>query len=301
MPKTSERSRRDRLERAGVPAVSGCEFRGVSRSRPKVDTAGRVLVEQRMQLRAEEDDDGPVIEGLGTVYETWAVIGRFWPFREQFAKGAFSKTLADGADVRSMRNHDPNLLLARVRSATLELWEDDDGLHYRAHINPDDPIAMSTHAQVKRGDIDGSSIWFEVVREEWTFKSEDDDLEMDEVIVREAKLHETGPVVFPAYETTTSEARALDAALRGIAPPEVRREDVLEALDDPDRLPAVLERAGVDLTALRARLAGPDDGTGRRKAAEEAPADPEPSDTPPDTRHLSDMTAATQRLVETLT
>lgn len=302
MPKTSKRA--SRLQRAGVPPVGGCEFRGVAKSKPRVDTHGRVIVEQRLQLRADEDTDGPLIEGLGTVYDTWAVIGRWFPFREKFAKGAFSKTISDGADVRSMRNHDPNLLLARVRSETLELWETDEGLNYRAHVNESDPIAMSTHAQVARGDIDGSSIWFEVVREKWTFANDDNGLDMDEVVVEEAKLHETGPVVFPAYETTTSEARALDQALRGLvaggdgASDEMRMEALLEVLDDPDRLPAALERAGVDLAALQIRLAAGDDAPGRR-AAEEAPA-PEIDDTPPDTRHLSHLTDVTRRLTEAL-
>lgn len=294
---TPERSRRARLERAGVPAVGGCEFRGVARTKPRVDTRGRVLVDGTVQMRAADGDDGPIIEGLGTVYNTPTVIGRYYPFRETFAAGAFSKTIADGADVRSMRNHDPNLLLGRTAADTLELWETDAGLHYRTQVNANDPTAMSTHAQVKRGDIDGSSIWFSVVRETWTFADDDNGLDMDEVVVEEAKLFETGPVVFPAYETTTSEARQADGLIRLAGmPDQTHRDLVVEALNDPEQLLAVLEQAGVDLALLRSRLAAPDhDIEGR--AAEEAPA----AGTPPRTRHVQEMQTRHEQLTRLLT
>jgi HK97 family phage prohead protease len=294
----SNRDRRhQRLLRAGVPDLEGREFRGVARSKPRVDTAGRIMVEAQVQLRADEDDEGPIIEGTGTVYDTWATIGRYWPFREKFAPGAFSKTLTDGADVRSMKNHDINHLLARTKAETLELWEDDEALRYRIHVNPDDPSAMSTHAQVKRGDIDGSSIWFEVVAEQWTFANEDNGLEMDEVIVTEGKLHETGPVVFPAYETTESHARALDTILRAGEHLEEQRQHVQVAIDDPSTLLRQLQHAGVDVAAL-ARLAAPDDDSASQRAAEEAPA----ADAPP-RRHESerrDHLAAMRRLTDNL-
>ncbi len=166
--------------------------------------------------RAAGDDSGPVIEGLGSVYEQVTTVGHFYPVDEVVATGAWGETIKAG-DIRSMLNHYTNRLLGRTKSRSLTLEDRTEGLWYSVAVNADDPQAISAHAQVARGDIDGSSVWFRVVREEWTEPTEDNGLERPLRRILEAQLMEVGPVVFPAFEQTTSSARSLgplDSALR---------------------------------------------------------------------------------------
>jgi len=169
-----------------------------------------------VEARDASDDAGPGIAGFGSVSNQSTTIGSYYQFDEIVEPGAWTETIKTG-DIRSMKNHDTNWLLGRTKSGTLHLEERDEGLWYDVDINPDDPNAMSTHAQVARGDIDGSSVWFRVVREEWTEPTDKNGLERPVRRILEGMLFETGPVVFPAFEQTTSSARSLlplDAALR---------------------------------------------------------------------------------------
>lgn len=159
-------------------------------------------------------DGPPIIEGLGSVYDQQTTIrGWFSEWDEEVAPGAWSKTI-DGGDIRSMVNHDVNQLLGRTTSGSLTLEDRTDGLFYHIDVNRDDPQAMSAHAKVARGDIDGSSVWFSVIREEWTEPDETNSLERPVRRILEARLYEVGPVVFPAFPQTTSGARSIDAVLR---------------------------------------------------------------------------------------
>lgn len=186
-------------------AIGGLEFRSLPISVAPVEA------------RAASDDMGPVIAGYGSVFDQQTTIrGLFVEWDEEVAPGAWANSIATG-DVRAMFNHDTNRLLGRTKPGTLVLAEDETGLGYRVAVNPDDPLAMSTHAQVKRGDVDGSSVWFRVIDEQWTYPDDVNQLERPVRRILEGALYEVGPVTFPAFEQTTSQARSLaplDAALR---------------------------------------------------------------------------------------
>lgn len=175
-----------------------------------------------VEARAAGDAAAPMIAGYGSVSNQSTVIGSYEEWTESVEPGAWAKSIADG-DIRSMFNHDTNWLLGRTKSGTLRLSEDGTGLAYETDINPDDPNAMSVHARVARKDVDGSSVWFQVVRQEWTYPADTNDLTIPDRRILEAILIETGPVTFPAFEQTTAQARALsplDAALEasGVGP-----------------------------------------------------------------------------------
>lgn len=193
---------------AGELGPGGLEVRSLPKSvRP---------VLARAADRGDGAGDTPVIEGFGSVYEQVATIGSYYPIDEVVAAGAWAETIKAG-DIRSMLNHSIDRLLGRTKAGSLRLEDRDEGLRYEVDVNVDDPLAMSAHAQVARGDIDGSSVWFRVVREEWTEPTEANGLERPLRRILEAQLFEVGPVVFPAFEQTTSSARTLaplDAALR---------------------------------------------------------------------------------------
>lgn len=242
--------------------------------------------------RADGDGTGPGLIGYGSVYEATTTIGGWYSFDEVVAAGTWAKTIGEG-DIRSMFNHDTNFLLGRVASGSLHLAEDDTGLRYEVDINVDDSQAMSVHAKVARGDVSGSSVWFRVVREEWTEPTEDNGLERPLRRILEAQLFEVGPVVFPAFEATTVAARsigALDGALRAAGVDDTGRRARLAAdiLADPagaeDQLRHLLAQAPELRNAICA--CSPQDHPGRA-----APAPGHPTGTPPD-GHLPAHTRA---------
>jgi HK97 family phage prohead protease len=81
------------------------------------------------------DDATVAVEGYAAVFNQETVIGGQW--REQIAQGAFRDAIGRD-DVVFLVNHD-GLPLARSRSGTLELSEDDHGLHIRALLDPTCP------------------------------------------------------------------------------------------------------------------------------------------------------------------
>lgn len=200
---------------------------------------------ERLEARATASGKKMLV-GYGSVSnQTTTIEGWFSEWDEEVADGAWTKTIAEG-DIRSMFNHDTNWLLGRTKSGSLRLSEDDVGLEYETDINPDDPNALSVYAKVERGDVDGSSVWFRVLAEEWTYPTKDNGLERAKRRITEAQLFETGPVVFPAFEQTTVVARSafpkLDRVLR------------IAGVDDASRMARRASELIADPAALEAEL-----------------------------------------------
>lgn len=169
----------------------------------------RIVPARRMELR-EVTPGVKQLVGYGAVFDTETVIAGF--FRERIAPGAFDAVVKND-DVRGLFNHDPNYVLGRTAAGTMRLAVDEVGLGYEIDLNPDDPDAVRTAAKVSRGDVTGSSFTFTVKRDEWTRPSSPAELPLRTILEVE-HLYDTGPVTFPAYEETTSEARDAAAALR---------------------------------------------------------------------------------------
>lgn len=140
----------------------------------------------------------------GTEYEMWTDT------YERVMPGAFDRALRED-DVRSLFNHDPNFILGRVKAGTLALSVDAVGLRYE--VVPPDSQAIRDHvlAPIGRGDISGSSFMFVPRDAQWT-----DSMRGDRKVsireIKEVELWEVGPVVFPAYESTTTGLRSEDLA-----------------------------------------------------------------------------------------
>jgi HK97 family phage prohead protease len=157
------------------------------------------------ELRVEDDEKEPVIRGYAAVFDVWSVdLGGF---REIIKKGAFKKTIKDGADVRALFNHDRNIILGRTSNETLKLEEDEKGL--AIEIKPPDTNLVNDMviAPIKRKDITQMSFAFKTIHDKWG-KNEN----MKPPIYRElieAKLYDISPVTFPAYPQTTVDIRAI--------------------------------------------------------------------------------------------
>jgi HK97 family phage prohead protease len=121
---------------------------------------------------------------------------------ERIHPSAFDEALKRRDDVAGLVNHDSNRLLGRTTAGTMRLSVDGRGLRYEIDLD-DTTIARDTAKQVQRGDLDGSSFAFFVESEEWR---QEDKRHIREV--KQVRLVDTGPVVFPAYAGTSADVRA---------------------------------------------------------------------------------------------
>jgi len=114
-------------------------------------------------LEIREADEGITLTGYASVTETPYEVGGF---TETIKRGAFKRTLRDDPDVQLLVNHE-GLPLARTRSGTLRLSENDRGLFVEADLDAEDPDVQSLVRKMKRGDIDQMSFAFQATAQSW--------------------------------------------------------------------------------------------------------------------------------------
>lgn len=167
-------------------------------------------------------------------------------FREKIAPGAFTDTIQDG-DIRALWNHDPNFPLARTKSKTLRLKEDDEGLAIDADL-PDTSYARDLIISIERRDVDQMSFGFMVLPDGQKWRLEDGGIVR---ILTKVELFDVSPVTFPAYPQTDVSARA---ELRSMA------EAALKELtaNDPQAKEAFLKRMAERRAAIASRTLPPD-------------------------------------------
>src|SRR5437879_4175552 len=105
---------------------------------------------ERRILAAHEirmSSSGNRISGTAARYCVRANLGKF---HEQIGKRAFDRILSTSPDVCILLNHDPNLILGRTSSGTLQLRADDNGLHYSCDL-PNTSTARDLRESIKRG------------------------------------------------------------------------------------------------------------------------------------------------------
>jgi HK97 family phage prohead protease len=178
----------------------------------------RRVVTEPMEARAGEND-ARTLTGYAALYGSEARIAGM--FREVIEPGAFRSALARQDDVRALFNHDPNHVLGRTKSGTLQLTEDARGLRYTVTL-PDTQAGRDLWTSIQRGDVSQSSFAFSVDKEEWRDKSADLPLR----VVTDVHLYDVSPVTYPAYDETSvsarSQAEAISAAARPRVPPRNR-------------------------------------------------------------------------------
>lgn len=120
-------------------------------------------LEVRFQVEPDLQAADPMtrrLEGYALVYGVTATIQtRAGAFQESFAPGACTASLAGGADVRLLVEHQPALLLARSLAGNLVLSEDSRGVHFRAGL-PDTQLGRDTFENVRVGNYRGMSFGF---------------------------------------------------------------------------------------------------------------------------------------------
>lgn len=150
----------------------------------RVVTELRALPEQR------------TLEGYAAKFGTEARIA---DFKETIRAGAFSGSLGDGRDILALVDHDTSKLLARTKTGTLELTEDNTGLYFRIQV-PDTTTGNDLLALAKRGDLGGMSFGFLPDKEQWRGNTR----ELLSVDLREISVAQA----WPAYPATEVAARS---------------------------------------------------------------------------------------------
>jgi HK97 family phage prohead protease len=151
--------------------------------------------------RTESRDDGLTLEGYAAVFnQDTKISGWEGEFTERLAPGAFAKTIQERSPVLQF-DHGTHPMIGSIPLGSVQtLREDDQGLFVRARLS-DNWLVQPVREAIQNGSISGMSFQFSVLRDEW------DDERTDRTI-REVKLYELGPVVFPAYEQTTVGVRS---------------------------------------------------------------------------------------------
>lgn len=176
--------------------INGFPERSVRSSWISRDLNGKRVAYARTEVRAE--GDGNTLMGYAAVFDS---PSEPLPWKETVARGAFSKTLADGADVRLLIDHE-GVPLARTKSGTMKLVEDDRGLKVEANLDPANPDAARVLSALRRGDLSQMSFAFDAMRDSWSADGKERELQ-------EVRLYDVSVVTFPAYEETMAEVRRL--------------------------------------------------------------------------------------------
>lgn len=103
-------------------------------------------------------NDSVVVEGYVNAIErdSKTLRDRMGQFIERICKGAFKKAIKKNNNIRVLLNHNWGRELGNTKDGSLELTEDNIGLHARATIT--DPEVMD---KAKKGDLVGWSFGFE--------------------------------------------------------------------------------------------------------------------------------------------
>lgn len=206
-----------------------------------------------VELETREQGDAGVIRGVPIVYDSVTDLGYF---DEVIERGALDKT--NLTDVRLCLNHDTSFVYARSRNnrpdSTMRLALTDRGLEVEADLAINEsPKARDYYSAVKRGDIDKMSFMFSVDEERW------EDLDSEHPtrhILSIGSVVEVSAVTFPAYDSTSIQARskeALDSARSALE--RVRQQTAEEAVetDSQEEARGELELAKAKFT-FRSRL-----------------------------------------------
>ena len=155
---------------------------------------------QGAEIRAEEGEVR--VSGYAAVFGEETNIGGM--FMESIERGAFKNAIERQDDVVFLINHD-GLPLARTRSGTLSLVEDERGLYMEASLDMEDPDVRSIVPKMKRGDLDKMSFAFIPERQSW-----DDSGDMPKRMIQDLRLYDVSIVTTPAYEGTEIGLRSLE-------------------------------------------------------------------------------------------
>lgn len=147
-----------------------------------------------------KEGDAIKVEGYAAVFGQETNIGGY--FTEIIDRGAFTDAVGRD-DVVFLINHE-GLPLARTRSGTLKLQQDDHGLHIATELDARDPDVARIVHKMERGDLDKMSFAFFPEVQEW-----DESGDLPKRTIKKASLYDVSIVTTPAYDGTEIGLRSL--------------------------------------------------------------------------------------------
>lgn len=171
----------------------------------------KAILEQRtLQIRdVSTDDDAMKVAGYvnknSSVSEVLSEDGVV--FQETILPQAFTNALAKNDEICFYLEHDPNKILATTKNGTLEVTQDDTGLHMSATIVPTTD-GVNAYKLIKSGIITNMSFGFLVNEDSW-----DTDGNIPLRTVVDLDLLEVSAVKNPAYTSSTISARSKNEKL----------------------------------------------------------------------------------------
>lgn len=214
------------------------------------------LCERSLAFRAVdaagEKNDGHTLFGYAAVWGETEISSWEGTFSESIERGAFKKTLREGVP-KLQFDHGHDFRTGTVPIGVYQkVEEDSEGLYVEARLFENDLVEPIRQA-IEGGAIDGMSIKFRVIRDEWRDK-DGKKVKQEELYdllwrpgdrgplkrsIKEVKLMEGGPVVFPAYVQTSVGVRAEDDNPFAGLTDEERKQAVVSAYRSrmPEELP----------------------------------------------------------------
>lgn len=177
-----------------------------------------------IELRIDSDVDGSTMYGHFTPFDAWTEIDSWFEgrFMERTVKGAFRKTIRENRDqVKVQFDHGYDVHIGDALLGPVDvLREEDEGPYYEVPLldtdyNRDRVLPMLQGRLMNgdmRGSVLGASYRFRVIKEEWVRAPKPSDYNpegLPERTIREVRLFEFGPVVYPAFQTATAKVRSL--------------------------------------------------------------------------------------------
>jgi HK97 family phage prohead protease len=123
----------------------------------------------RVEFRAAGDDSHLLtFDGYATVYERgYEMWDWYGPYTEIVSAGAGAVSLSRSPDVAFLLNH-RGMTLARTKSGTLTLTEEEVGLRAVASLDSRHTDVRNIQIAVERGDLDQMSFAFRITRGKWS-------------------------------------------------------------------------------------------------------------------------------------
>ncbi len=173
-------------------------------------------------MQVEVRNDGKVeVSGYVNAIDRYSkeLYGSKGKFIEKVAPTVFQRALEKAGNVDMLLNHDVRRKLASVEDNTLQLKEDNIGLHATAVISDTEVIE-----EARCGKLKGWSFGFKVLEDSW------EDGTVAKRTLQDIELMEVSLLTIePAYIATSVQVRSEDVEQRCIRDkPQVKEDEVLE-------------------------------------------------------------------------
>lgn len=168
-----------------------------------IRTAGTVETRRHVfpgptEQRAAVDagDTGGTLDGYAVVWDySYPISDRHGDYMESFRRGSFAETLRQRMPI-AQYDHGAHPMVGSIPVATWDTaTEDTRGLRLTGRI-ADSWLVLPVRSAIRDGRVNGMSIRFAVVRENWS-------KQRDRRTITAADLYEAGPVAMPASGATS--------------------------------------------------------------------------------------------------